>query len=286
MHALAGSLALARKDVAAAKAAYNRAFDLDATSLEALTGLVGIDVMSKDLPAARARVDAAVARAPKDPAVLMLAARIYATSGDFTKSEELLRSAIAVDPANLQAYGLLGQLYLVQNKLDQARQEFENAAKSSPRSVAAHTMVGMILQMQGRYEEAQKRYETVLQIDPGAPVAANNLAWLYAERGGNMDVALQLAQAAKSKLKDQPEVNDTLGWIYYKRGLAHLAIPPLQESVAKDPKNPVYRYHLGLALALSGDKVKARDALSQALKLSPNFDGADDARKVLAEIQG
>ena len=147
-------------------------------------------------------------------------------------------------------------------------------------------MVGMILQMQGRHEEAQKRYETVVQIDPGAAVAANNLAWLYAERGGNMDVALQLAQTAKSKLTDQPEVNDTLGWIYYKRGIAELAIPPFQESIAKDPKNPVYHYHLGLALKLRGDKVKAREALSQALKLSPNFDGADDARKALAEIQG
>ena len=126
----------------------------------------------------------------------------------------------------------------------------------------------------------------MLEIDPRAAVAANNLAWIYAQDGGNLDIALQLAQTAKSQLPDQPEFNDTLGWIYYKKDLATLAIPPLQQSVEKDPKNPVYHYHLGLAYAKSGDKGKAKSSLEQALKLKPDFEGAAEARKVLASLQG
>ena len=124
----------------------------------------------------------------------------------------------------------------------------------------------------------------VLAIDSKAPVAANNLAWITAEEGGNLDVAMQLAQTAKSQLPDRAEVDDTLGWVYYKKGLASLAITSFQMSVERDTKNPLYHYHLGLAYAKNGDKDKARDSLKQALSLSPTFDGASDAQKALATL--
>ena len=57
-------------------------------------------------------------------------------------------------------------------------------------------MVGLIYQMQKRTDEARQAFERVVALDPKAPIAANNLAWIYAENGGNLDVALQHAQAA------------------------------------------------------------------------------------------
>jgi tetratricopeptide (TPR) repeat protein len=144
----------------------------------------------------------------------------------------------------------------------------------------------MILQLQNKPAEAQARYEKVMAMDPKAAIAANNLAWMYAERGGNLDVALQLAQTAKGQLADRPEVNDTLGWVYYKKGLAELAIAPLRESVDKAPKVAAYQYHLGLAYAKNGNKADARKALELALSLDPKFDGAADAQRVLAGLKG
>lgn len=145
-------------------------------------------------------------------------------------------------------------------------------------------MIGIILQVQNRTAEAQKRYEKVLEIEPHAPVAANNLAWLYAEGGGNLDVALQLAKTAKERLPDAPEVNDTLGWIYYKKNVPGLAIPVLQSAVLAQPATPEFHYHLGLAYLKSGDKEKAKQSLQQALKLKGDFDGAQEARRTLQTI--
>jgi Flp pilus assembly protein TadD len=140
--------------------------------------------------------------------------------------------------------------------------------------------------MQNKQAEAQARYEKVLSMDPRAAVAANNLAWIYLEVGGNLDVALGLAQTAKSLLASSPEVSDTLGWVYYKKGLSGLAVPLLRESVDKSPKNAVFQYHLGLAHVKSGNKEEARKALEQALVLDPKFDGSADARRVLAGLKG
>jgi Flp pilus assembly protein TadD len=144
----------------------------------------------------------------------------------------------------------------------------------------------MILEAQGKKAEAQAKFERVLQLDAEAPVAANNLAWLYVENDGNLDVALQLAQTAKRKLTDTPEVNDTLGFIYYKKNLPALAIPPLQLSVEKDPNNPLFHYHLGLAYAKAGNSTQARVSLSRALALKPDFNGAQEARTVLDSLKG
>ena len=72
--------------------------------------------------------------------------------------------------------------------------------------------------------------------------------------------------------------------MYYKKNLAALAIPPFKVSMEKNPGNPVYHYHLGLAYASAGDAVRARQSLTRALELKPDFDGAQDARKVLQSL--
>ena len=115
-------------------------------------------------------------------------------------------------------------------------------------------------------------------------MAANNLAYIYAEEGGNLDVALQLAQAAKQKLPEVPEITDTVGWIYYKKELPGMAIPLFEQAVAKDPNSAIYRYHLGLAHLKNGDKPKARAALELVVKNSPQAPEAEEARKALASM--
>jgi Flp pilus assembly protein TadD len=145
-------------------------------------------------------------------------------------------------------------------------------------------MAGLILEAQGKQDEARKRYERLVEADPRAAVASNNLAWLYASRGEQLDRALQLAQAAKAELPDNPAVNDTLAYVYIKKQLPSLAIPLLRLAVSKEPGNPAFYFHLGLAQAQTGDKAAARQALEQALKLKADFKGADEARKLLGSL--
>jgi uncharacterized protein HemY len=97
-------------------------------------------------------------------------------------------------------------------------------------------------------------------------------------------MALQLAQTAKQGLPDNPDVDDTLGWIYYKKDMASLAIRSFEESLQRRPDTPEVLYHLGLAYAKAGDDAKAREALERALKLNPQFPGSDMARQTLASV--
>ena len=145
-------------------------------------------------------------------------------------------------------------------------------------------MLGVILEIRGRSSEAERAYEQVLEANPTAAVAANNLAWLYAERGANLDVALRRAQEAKRQLTDNPKVNDTLGWVYYKKGMISEAVTALCESIDRDPSDPQAQFHAGLALLKNGDLLRARQALERALALDANFENAADTRAALSRL--
>lgn len=286
LHSLLGTILLARRDLAAARRQFERAAQLDGESLGALRGVLSVDVMSGRFDEALKIIDTRLASRPSDARLLLMASEIHAARGDLSKAEQTLLKVVENDPDSLAAFSKLGHLYLQRNSLDQALKRFDQIAKARPKLVGPHIMVAYILHIQNRLPEAQQRYERALELDPGAAVAANNLAWLYAEQGDKLEVALQLAQTARRKLPDQPEVNDTLGWVFYKMDLQTQAIVSFQQSVKADPKNAVYHYHLGLAYAKTGDEPNARRALEQALKLKPDFDGSAEARRVLGTLTG
>jgi tetratricopeptide (TPR) repeat protein len=285
VHVQKGILLVRQRDLSGGRKAFEAALKLDPKSTDALGGLVALDLAAKQPAQALTRVKDSADRPDATPALLMLTARTYAATGDLQSSEQMLRRLLQKDASYLPAYSALGQLYLRQRKLEAALAEFESIVQREEKPVAALTLIGIILESQGKSTEARAKFERALALDPSAPVAANNLAWMYAESGGNLEVALQLAQTAQRGLPDSPEVSNTLGYVYYKKNLFTLAIPPLKASVEKDPSNPMYHLHLGLTYAKSGNSTGARQSLERALALRPDGPGAMEARSVLESLK-
>ena len=281
-----GRLQLAEGDLAGGRASLERALAGNPVQLDALAGLTALDFRAKQTGAVRARLDAALEKAPKNVPLQVLASRAYIELGDNAGAERLLKEAIVNDANNLEAYDVLARLYVKERRLAEATTEFQALADRQPKAIAPRTAVAILMQLQNRWSEAQARYEEALAIDPRAAVAANNLAQIYADRNGNLDIALQLAKSAKAVLPTVSEIDDTLGYIYLKKNLLSLAVASLKECVAADPKNPLYQYHLALAYVQTGNKTEARDLLERALKTGTTFDGADNARTVLKSLKG
>jgi len=282
VHAVHGMLLASQKNPGAARTAFDRSLQLSPGFLEALGGLTVLDLQAKNPAQAIARLEAEIAREPRAQ-LLALLARAQVAGGNQAGAEQALRRAVALDPLFQPGYAMLAQLYARQGRLEEARVEFEGIASRDPSATGARTMVGLLLEAQGKRDDAVKAYETAVNGPGSSPVAANNLAFIYAERGVNLDVALQLATTAKQRLPDDPSVNDTLGWVYYKKGQPALAVGPLQESLRARPDSPEVLFHLGMAYARLGDNTKAREALERAVKLDPKV-GGDEARKTLASI--
>ena len=96
------------------------------------------------------------------------------------------------------------------------------------------------------------------------------------ETGGNVDVALSLAQTARRGMPNSPNAADTLGWVFYQKGAYQSARDLFEEALrlaekSKMPDDPTLHYHMGLAYDKTNEPLKAREHLERVLKINPNL---------------
>lgn len=279
-----GRIYLRQGNNQAAEKAFMRAAELSGNAYDAVGAVIDARIAMGKLKEARTLADQALQSQPKNSWLHVYDSRIYKASKDAAAAEKALQTALSIDATNLEAYLELTRLYAEAGRLDEVRTQLDAIVAREPRAVWAHTMIAISYELQNRPKDARERYLKILDIDSRSAMAANNLAMIYLNEGENLETALQLAQTAVQQMPNAAETNDTLGLVYMKRNLPALAAPAFRISESKDPGNPVYSYHLGLALAQSGDKARARAALERALAGGKPFEGDADARRMLGTL--
>jgi tetratricopeptide (TPR) repeat protein len=178
----------------------------------------------------------------------------------------------------------IGETYRRKGDANAAIQELQKARETLPDNVVVLKTLALVLDGAQRKPEARKIYEATLKLDPNDAVALNNLAFLLAETGGDLDDALTKAQRAKQLLPSLYEISDTLGWIYLKKNLADQAIDVFKDLVTKEPNHSTYHYHLGIAYSQKGDKTQALVQLREALKYNPAKIEKDQIQQLIARL--
>jgi tetratricopeptide (TPR) repeat protein len=225
-----------------------------------------------------------VANYPTVPNGYLVLGALELDAKQYGAAQADLEKTLKLDPKNMGAYLRLGKVFQEQGNTSEAIVRYKQALDEQPKFVPLITFIGNLYLDENNLEAAKSYYQKALAIDPNFPIASANLAWVYAQQDTNLNVALSLAQSAKQVMPDAPSITDTLAWVQYKKGLYSNAVSLLDSCVKKDPKSPVYHYHLGLALLKVGDKRRARVSLQEALRLSLSGDDAKDARQVLASL--
>jgi predicted Zn-dependent protease len=128
-----GRLYLQKGDKVRARAALERALAKDRTQINALEVLTAMDIRDNKPAETRARIEAALAGAPRNDAVYLLAGRAYAELHDAPAAERAFKQALEINPANLRVYSMLGQFYAQQHRLPEATTEFETLVQRKPK---------------------------------------------------------------------------------------------------------------------------------------------------------
>jgi tetratricopeptide (TPR) repeat protein len=260
---------------------FAQAMEKNPKDLAAINDYIFALVASKDAAKAKKVLDETVAKEPKNPLLWEMAGKFYMATGKPMEAEAAYLKAIELAPEYITPYYQLAILYQGQKKFQEAEARLRKVVETDDKNVGAHTLLGMMLDSQGRSKDAAKEYRRALELSPKNPLAANNLAASLAETGGNLDEALKFAQIAREAAPRDTNVADTLGWIYYKKGLIDTALPLIAEAAGKAKNNATIRFHYGMALAKKGNQKEAAEELKAALSLDPKFPGADEARKTL-----
>jgi len=276
--------AMDKGDLKQGSALLEEALRRDPTSQAALAILLKLSLSQGNTQDVVKRISELRDKNPQNAGFWFLTALGQFSLKDLDKSEAGVKQAIKLDPQTTDAYSLLGQIHLAKGSAEQAKMDFRNAIMASPRRTANYGTLGSIYEKEGNWEEAKKLFRSAHEIDPASPFIADELAFIYLEHGGDVNVALSLAQDAKQKAPNSPITGDTLGWAYYKIGSIDLAIKELTESAQRAPGNPVYQYHLGMAYLTARNFDLGARSLRAALKQAPNFPYAASANSELAKI--
>ena len=264
---------------------FARAVEKNPKDLTAINEYIFALAAAKDTVKAKKVLDETVAKEPKNPILWDMVGRFQLVSGKPVEAEAAFLKSVELAPEYTAPYYQLGVLYASQKKFPEAAKRLEKVIEKNDKNVGAHVLLGMVLNSEGKIDAANKEYRKVLTLSPKHPLAANNLASNLADNGGNLDEALKFAQIAREAAPEDPSVGDTLGWIYYKKGLFDTAYPLIADAAGKSKDNPSIRYHYGMALTKKGKNKEAAVELKAALSLDPKFPGADDAKKTLADLK-
>jgi len=264
---------------------FAQAVERNPKDLTAINEYIFALAAAKDLVKAKKVLDETVAKEPKNALLWDMVGRFQMASGKPVEAEGAFLKSIELAPEFTAPYYQLGVLYAAQKKFPEAAKRLEKVIEQNDKNVGAHVLLGMVLNSEGKIDAANKEYRKVLTLSPKHPLAANNLAANLADGGGNLDEALKFAQIAREAVPEDPSVGDTLGWIYYKKGLIETAYPLISDAAGKLKSNPSIRYHHGMVLAKKGRSKESAAELKAALSLDPKFPGAEEAKKTVAELK-
>ncbi len=265
-----GQLYLAAGQLEPARSTLEQALAQKPDSPDILKSLLALDLKENRFEESVKRIQAAVEAKPDDGRLQGLQGTVALAAGKGDEAEVAFKKAVEFSPNDLGAYQRLATFYGRTGRLPEAVTTYEKALQANPDKAEIHYMLGVLYEYSAQREKAVERYEDAIRRNPDLGEAKNNLAYIYAETGANLDRALDLAQEAKALLPNNPNAADTLGWVLYKRGVPSAAIGFLREAEsgyeAGDPSLGVVRQHLALAYEAGGDLKAARETAERGLK--------------------
>jgi tetratricopeptide (TPR) repeat protein len=264
-----------------AEKAYESSLAIAPDYSPALSGLSEVLAKEGKAKLANGRIDRQIAAQPKASQLYVAKAEFCIAQKDWACAERSYQQTLALNPYYVNGYLALAHIYAATNRPQGMIQEYEAARSKFPEYLPTYILLAQVYEYVGNVDRARQTYQDALKVDPNSYQSMSNLARLYADHGGSLSDALELAQKAKAGQPGDANVNDTLGWIYYKQGLYRSAVPALEAAVAKNPQVAKFQFHLGMAYLASGQPAQAHTRLLAALQSGLSGDDARSAQEAL-----
>jgi len=216
------------------------------------------------IDAARDEARRAIAARGDSPVLHHALAGVLFQAGRADEGAAEVERALALAPDDLRPLALRCEFYAATNRFEPAVADCARFLERHPDHARIQFALGAAQAGMGRALEAEASYRRAAALDATAVAPRNNLALLLAERG-DLDGALATAQEAYAQAGASPEVLDTLGWLYLRKGLGERAVSLLEDAYRRAPDQDGVKLHLAQAYRAVGRDAAARplfDALA------------------------
>jgi tetratricopeptide (TPR) repeat protein len=277
------ALDLAEKNYKAAEDVFRKMYN-ETHDQRALMGLTESFTQQGQYDQAMKLMKEELAKAPERTDYLVAMGNIAIRAQKYNEALDSYKKALDKYPRAADIWIRLGETQRVMGDSTNALASFAKAKDLAPNNLIPYVKMALMAEAVGDKEKARPLYEQILKIKPDNALALNNLAYLLADNGTDLDQALTMAQRAKQAFPQDSNIADTLGWIYIKKNLSDSAISIFRDLVRQEPDRSTFRYHLAMALAQKGDKASAKKELEAALKKQPAKDEEQKIRELLQKV--
>lgn len=181
---------------------------------------------------------------------------------------KVLEKVIQTRKDKVEPYLMLASIYEGKNEFSKAKEVILEGLNHHEKSIELIFRLGVILDKSGEKDECLTQMRRILELNPDHADALNYIGYTYAEQGIRLDEAMDLIQKA---LKIKPEsgyIIDSLGWVYYQKGLYDEALSSLLKAVTYTPDDPTITEHLGDVYFKKKNYEKSLEMYEKALSLN------------------
>jgi tetratricopeptide (TPR) repeat protein len=196
---------------------------------------------------------------------------VYLGKNDFGETVQVLEAARKVVPDDFRINFFLGVAYNRLGRNNEAAAVLERARQINPKDLDATAQLAMVYDVLKRYAESDSLYEEALKLeDPKKDLVMNNYAYSLAERGEQLQRALEMATKAVEAQPDNASYLDTKGWVFFRLGRYREAETYITKAITKGEASATLYEHLGDIYYMLNDKARAVEQWNAALKLDAN----------------
>jgi tetratricopeptide (TPR) repeat protein len=198
-------------------------------------------------------------------------AQLLVAAGDYRGAEQALEQILESAPSQPAPYLELFDVMIRQGHDADAERRFRRAADERPGEPAPLCVLGMLAERRGDLAAAESLYRRAVDASPTFSVAANNVAWLLADRLHRPAEALEFAAKAKSAAPSDPDVADTYGWVLHLNGQSERALAEIELACSLARGNAAHELHRAEILLALGRRADAVAAYAAATSIDSAF---------------
>jgi len=175
-------------------------------------------------------LNTAVKQTPEDSVIHYLLGNAYMNLGRLDAAASHLKTAVRIDPSNNETNTLLQQVIETQKQVIPVIAEIKNEIKTDPANIALWMELGDLYVITGNYDEAVHNYREAAVINPGVTEPLKQLAWLFSERGKNIN-AINALQKVIELEPENASVVYNMACLYARENNKTVALKRLQDAI-------------------------------------------------------
>ena len=135
--------------------------------------------------------------------------------------------------------------------------------------------MGISYEQNDEWDKAEKAFLRALDLSQNHYMVLNYLGYSWLKEGKNIDQAFGMIVEAYNQAPHDGNINDSLGWAFYRMGMYDQAVTYLEKAAEIEPANALISDHLGDAYWMNGRKNEAKFQWQHALTMKDRSNELD-----------